>query len=78
MIRYLPDNYSIFKSESIMKSRQNNHLEETVKRGIIMSRTHGAKSASGMMMKVGVPTNVIVRVLFHQDKIRIHDLSDWQ
>ena len=53
-----------------MKSRENIDLEKTVKRGILMSITKGIKSATGMMMKGGVPTNVIIRVLFQQDKIR--------
>lgn len=56
-----------------MKSRENIDLEKTVKRGILMSITKGIKSATGMMMKGGVPTNVIIRVLFQQDKIRAND-----
>lgn len=58
-----------------MKSRENIDLEKTVKRGILMSMTKGVKSAIGMMMKGGVPTKVIIRVLFQQDKIRANDLA---
>lgn len=53
-----------------MKSRQNSQLEEIVNRGIIMSHTHGPKSAMDMMMRVRVPTNVIIRVLYQKDRIR--------
>jgi hypothetical protein len=58
-----------------MNSRESIDLEKTVKRGILMSITKGVKSAIGMMMKGGVPTNVIIRVLFQQDKIRPADLA---
>ena len=58
-----------------MKSRENIDLEKTVKRGILMSMTKGVKSAIGMMMKGGVQTKVIIRVLFQQDKIRANDLA---
>lgn len=56
--------------------RNNPIFEITAKKGAEMSRQKLFASATQMMEKIGLPDNVIDRVLYEPHNIRSTDLSD--
>ena len=56
-----------------MQTRRNTVLENIAKRAAGMSRRRAFKAASNMMIKAGVPSLVIERVLYEPHNIRESD-----
>lgn len=57
-----------------MKVRSNKLYEIAIQRGVEMSRNKNTIAATGMLMKIGIPANIIMRVLFEPHKTRSTDL----
>lgn len=58
-----------------MKIRNNKLFERAVKRGIEISKYQDNYAAKKLMMRVGVPLEIITRVLFEAHLIRTTDLN---
>lgn len=58
-----------------MLIRSNKTLEQIVTKGIELSLIEDDFSATSLMKTLGVPNQVIARVLYKQDQIRSCDLS---
>ena len=61
-----------------MKKRTNALFAHVVNKGLIMSRFRGQDEAKRMMVRAGLPSSVIARVLMQENKIK-KDVrrSDW-
>ena len=53
-----------------MKNRINKLFERAINRGIMMSRNTNYMAAQKMMMKVGIPHKIIIRVLLQPNNVR--------
>lgn len=58
-----------------MKKRENELFDQVVNQGLVMSKLSGRDQAMHMMIKAGLPRNVINRVLL--EKIHVRS-SDWR
>ncbi len=56
-----------------MQTRVNNIFDLIVNKGLIMSKFRGTEDAKQMMIKAGLPSIIIQRVLFDSNKIRRFD-----
>lgn len=57
-----------------MKKRENQLFDKLVNQGLVMSKLSGREQAMHMMIKAGLPRNVINRVLLQNINVRS---SDW-
>ena len=57
-----------------MQNRENTIYDEIIKKGLFMAKFKGDLLARQMMMKAGVPNEIILRVMSEQGTIRSDDL----
>jgi len=57
-----------------MKKRENQLFDQVVNQGLVISKLNGRDQAMHMMIKAGLPRNVINRVLLEKVNVRS---SDW-
>ncbi len=57
-----------------MKKRENQVFDQVVNQGLVMSKFKSRDEAMHMMIKAGLPRNVINRVLLEKVNVRS---SDW-
>ena len=57
-----------------MQNRVNTKYDEIIRKGLFMAKFKGDLLARQMMMKAGVPNEIILRVMSEQGKIRSGDL----